>query len=132
MQTDEAATLQRQILRFGLVGIVGFIVNAGMVEWLSVSIGPLWAQLFSFPCAATVTWWLNRRYTFGASRHVWHREWMRYVTANALGWAANNGMYLTLILKFSLAFHHPALAVAAGSLADMILNFGISKWVVFR
>jgi putative flippase GtrA len=130
-ESKRKAELHQQILRFGIVGVVGFVVNAGMVEWLARSIGPIWAQALAFPVAVTVTWWLNRRYTFGASRHVWHREWLRYVAANALGWGANNGVYFLLIFKFPLAYQYPSLAVAAGSLAGMVFNFAISKWIVF-
>ena len=126
------ASLRAQILRFGVVGILGFVVNAGMVEGLARSIGPVWAQALAFPVAASVTWWLNRRYTFGASRHAWHWEWLRYVTSNALGWSANNGIYFLLILKFSMIYQHPTLAVAAGSLAGMVFNFAVSKWLVFK
>ena len=59
-------------------------------------------------------------------------EWIRYVLANALGWAANNGLYFALILSVPLAYRHPVLAVAAGSIAGMSFNFATSKWIVFR
>jgi len=132
VQTTRLGTLHRQILRFGIVGVIGFIINAGIVVWLSTSIGPFLAQLIAFPCAATATWWLNRRYTFGVSRHLWHHEWLRYVSANALGWGANNGIYFAIILKFPFAYNHPSIAVAAGSLAGMSFNFVITKWIVFK
>lgn len=130
--TAKARTLRGQILRFGAVGVVGFVVNAGMVEWLAHSIGPVWAQVLAFPVAASVTWWLNRRYTFGASSLAWRREWVCYVVANALGWSANNGVYFFLIAQSYIFYRHPALAVAVGSLAGMIFNFTISKLMVFN
>ncbi|MBU9126043.1 GtrA family protein [Burkholderia multivorans] len=122
----------KQFMRFFVVGILGFLVNAGVVGIVSRFAGPLVAQVFAFPAAVTVTWWLNRRYTFGASRYAAHHEWMRYVLANALGWAANNGMYFYLVLHFSLAYRHPTLAVAAGSIAGMLLNFTGAKFLVFH
>jgi putative flippase GtrA len=121
-----------QILRFGVAGVIGFVVNAGIVGGLAHSIGPILAQVLAFPVAATVTWWLNRRYTFGASQQEWHREWLRYVTANALGWSTNNGVYFLLILQSALMYKHPTLAVATSSLMGMFFNFAISKWVVFK
>ena len=125
-------TFPKQIIRFGLVGVAGFIVNALMVEALKYSIGPLWGQSLAFPVAASATWWLNRRYTFGASRHAWKQEWLRYIAANALGWFANNGVYFVLVSLYPLAYSYPSLAVASGSLAGMFFNFFISKWVVFK
>ena len=124
--------LYRQIWRFGLVGVVGYIVNAGMVEMLVQSMGPVKAQMWAFPAAVTVTWWLNRQFTFGASAHRLHHEWLRYVLANLLGWAANNGCYLWMIFSVPLAYQHPAIAVAVGSLAGMVLNFSASRLIVFK
>ena len=125
------ALLRRQILRFGLVGGVGFLVNAGLVEVLAHALGPGRAQMLAFPVAASATWWLNRRYTFPAGRRTWHREWVIYLAANGLGWLANNGTFFLGIALYPLAHRHPALAVAAGSLAGMVFNFLLSKRFVF-
>lgn len=124
--------LWRQIWRFGLVGVVGYIVNAGLVEALVQDMGPIKAQMLAFPAAVTVTWWLNRQFTFGASAHRVHHEWLRYVLANMLGWGANNGCYFWMVFSVPLAYQHPAIAVAVGSLAGMILNFSASRLIVFK
>lgn len=124
--------LRDEMLRFGLVGVVGFVVNAGLVEAFAAFIGPAWAQAIAFPAAVTTTWWLNRRYTFAASRYHWRHEWLRYAGANMLGWIANNGVYFLLILNVAFIWRHASIAVAAGSLAGMVFNFAASKWLVFR
>ena len=124
--------LIEQFLRFAVVGVAGFIVNAGIVEWLAPGSGPYWAQVVAFPAAVSATWWLNRRFTFAASGLPAHHEWLRYVLSNLLGWVANNGVYYGLVLGSPLAYEHPALAVAAGSLAGMFLNFAGSRWLVFN
>ena len=120
-----------QIFCFGVVGVIGFAVNAGIVEGLTRFIGPIWAQMPAFPVAASVTWWLNRRYTFGASRYIWHKEWLRYMASNSLGWCVNNGTYFILVVQYSLMYKQPALAVAAGSIVGMFFNFIASKKGVF-
>ena len=125
-------SLLQQIWRFALVGVAGYIVNAGMVEALAPAMGPIWAQVLAFPVAVTVTWWLNRRYTFGASHRAIHHEWLRFVLANALGWVANNGAYVWMIFSMPLAYKHPALAVAVGSLAGMVFNFAMTRQFVFK
>lgn len=122
----------KQFMRFAVVGIVGLVVNASIVGLWTQSGSPLVAQAIAFPAAVTVTWFLNRRYTFGASRYAVHHEWMRYVLANALGWAANNGTYFYLVLHVAFAWKHPMVAVAAGSIAGMLLNFTGSKFLVFH
>ncbi|MDD5319235.1 MAG: GtrA family protein [Methylococcales bacterium] len=125
-------SLLQQIWRFALVGVAGYIVNACMVEALAPAMGPIWAQVLAFPVAVTVTWWLNRRYTFGASHRALHHEWLRFVLANALGWVANNGAYVWMIFNMPLAYKHPALAVAVGSLAGMVFNFAMTRQFVFK
>jgi len=125
-------SLPKQFSRFASVGVLGFLVNAAVVESLSPRFGPFWAQCLAFPTAATVTWWLNRRFTFGASQRTLHQEWLHYVFANSFGWLANNGVYLYLVLHLAVAYQHPVIAVAAGSLAGMLLNFVASRWIVFR
>ena len=65
------------------------------------------------------------RFTFGASHRTVHQEWLRYLLANALGWSANNGVYVWMIFSLPLAYQHPALAVAAGSLVGMVFNFSV-------
>lgn len=125
------SSLWFQMLCFGVVGIMGFLVNAGIVEALARPMGPGWAQLLAFPAAASVTWWLNRRYTFGASRDAWQREWARYLASNVVGWLANNGAYFSMILSYPFVYRHPVIAVAAGSLAGMVFNFMFSKRFVF-
>ncbi|POR55910.1 putative flippase GtrA [Paraburkholderia eburnea] len=134
MPTQQAASYRmlQQFFRFFLVGSAGFVVNAVLVELLVHLTKPVTAQLLAFPVAVTVTWWLNRRYTFGASRHALHYEWLRYVFGNIFGWIINNGVYIWFVLHVPLTALHPAIAVAVGSVAGMFLNFAMSRWLVFR
>lgn len=132
MATPLQSGLYRQIWRFFLVGTAAFVVNAGLVEVLVLATGPVKAQLLAFPVAATVAWWLNRQYTFGASGQKLHHEWLHYILVNALGWLLNNTVYLVCVYQFTQAARHPSLAVAAGSLAGMAANFILSRQLVFR
>jgi len=120
-----------QLWRFGQVGVVGFIANAGIVELMAHLVGPVWAQVIAFPIAATLTWYLNRRYTFGASGRKAHHEWLRYFLSNTLGWGANNASYFILVFHSSVVFEHPAIGVAAGSVAGLSFNFLMSRLFVF-
>lgn len=129
---NRRATLLGQLWRFSVVGVVAFMVNAGLVEMLVVAFtGPVWAQFIAFPVAATVAWQLNRRYTFAASNLSPRQEWMRYILANGVGWCINNGTYLTLVITMPRLALHPALAVAAGSMAGLAANFLLSRRLVF-
>jgi putative flippase GtrA len=131
----KAQTRQRyfkQFTGFVIVGAGAFVVHAFIVEGIAKILGPVWAQIIAFPIAVTMTWSLNRRFTFGASKHSMRQEWLRYILANLVGWAVSNAVYFALILHFPFIYQRPAIAVAAGSVAGMFFNFGISKWLVFR
>ncbi|TWH76039.1 putative flippase GtrA [Azomonas agilis] len=121
-----------QFLRFLVVGTIGFIVNAGIVEFLYVHVGLVWCQLIAFPIAATCTWWLNRNYTFTPTKSSIFKEWSRYITANGLGWFINNGVYFFLVLNVSYVHMQPVLAVAAGSCTGLAFNFLMTRLFVFR
>jgi putative flippase GtrA len=124
-----------QFLRFGTVGVVGFLVDAGVLMLLLrlTSAGLYASRVVSFLSAATVTWFLNRTFTFDAgSRTTLAQEWFRFICANAIGGLLNFGVYSALV-SFSRLFNlHPALAVAAGSLAGLGVNFGLSRAFIFR
>jgi putative flippase GtrA len=125
----------RELVLFGIGGVIGFIVDAGIVQLL-VS-GPGWnpylARLLSFLCAATATWLFNRRYTFRSARHYSLRgEWVRYVFAMCGGFALNYAVYSTLVFHFEIVHRFPALGVAAGSLAGLVVNFASSRFWIYR
>jgi len=120
-----------QILRFGVVGVVGFVVNAGVDQALVRTLGPWVSQALAFPLAATTTWWLNRRFTFVPSARTWMAEWGRYISTSLLGWLVNNGVYVVLILQWPVARDYPVWAVAAGSLGGMVFNFVAARLWVF-
>lgn len=123
-----------ELVLFSLAGAAGFLVDAGIV-WVftKAGAGPLTAQAVAFTVAVTVTWLLNRRFTFAhqASPH-WLREWLHYVAANSIGAVVNNGVYVLLVLSMALFSREPVLAVAAGSLAGLVFNFTASRAWVFR
>ncbi|MBN8726738.1 MAG: GtrA family protein [Xanthomonadales bacterium] len=127
--------LRRQLALFTLVGALGFVVDAGIVQVLVRELGanPYLARIVSFLAAATTTWGLNRRFTFaghaGSNRR---QEWFRYLVAMAGGFALNYGSYAALVAASPLVREWPALGVAAGSIAGAAVNFLSSKYWIFR
>jgi putative flippase GtrA len=124
--------LLQQLGRFALVGGAAFLVNALLVELLARFTDPIRAQLIAFPGAATVAWWLNRRYTFGPTGQALHREWLRYIFANGIGALINNATYLLMVCNLAFAYNQPSIAVAAGSLTALAANFLLSRHIVFK
>ncbi|MEO6688563.1 MAG: GtrA family protein [Dokdonella sp.] len=128
--------LRKQILLFAIVGVIGFVVDAGVVQLLvrEFAINPYSARVVSFLAAATTTWGFNRSYTFaGHSSGSRRRELLRYLVAMAIGFALNYGAYVACISIWPLVrTDWPAIGVAAGSVAGAIVNFLSSKYWIFR
>ena len=89
----------RQLLWFSAVGAVGLVVDVAVLllarEWLGVYA----ARLLSFLAAATVTWLLNRRLTFGGQRatgSLWH-EYLGYLGLMVAGGLVNYAVYSLLV-----------------------------------
>ena len=96
-------------------------------------VGLILAGILSFFVAGTSNWFLNRMWTFrGASKGRVHYEWLRYLATNAAGFVLNRGVYIALIATSTLCNLHPVLALAAGSIAGLGVNFMMSRRIVFR
>lgn len=127
--------LRGQFARFAVVGTIGFAVDASVLT-VAVSVtgmGPYLARVLSFGVAATVTWYLNRRYTFSTRRASSGAlsQWSRFVAVNALGACINFAVYAALIASSDIARRFLLLAVAAGSVAGLVSNFTLSRAFVF-
>ena len=122
-----------QMLRFGVVGVAGFVVDTAVVYALRRSLGLYGAGLVSFLVAATTTWLLNRVWTFrGFGSGPVHRQWARFVAANFAGFLLNRGAYAALVTFSAVCAANPVLATAGGAIAGMGVNFLASKRLVFR
>ena len=56
----------QQLIRFGISGVAGFLVDAGIVALCTQTVGmkPIPSQAVAFSVAVTVTWLINRHWTF--------------------------------------------------------------------
>jgi len=115
-----------QFLRFGVVGTLGFVVDTATVYALWARLGPVGAGVVAYVVAASANWALNRVWTFRSSAPP-GRQWVLFLAANLVGFVLNRGLYIFLVLNVLLAATYPVLAVAAGSLAGMFVNFGLSR-----
>ena len=125
--------LVRQFIRFGIVGALGFVVDTAVVYATRGALGLYGAGALAYPVAATVTWAVNRVWTFrGRGTGAMHRQWVRFLAANLLGFILNRGTYFLLITFSATSAEYPVIAVAAGALAGMFVNFFLSRALVFR
>jgi putative flippase GtrA len=124
----------RQALRFAGVGVIGFLVDAGvLMAGRALGLDLYSARAVSFLTAVTSTWALNRTFTFKehASSSML-KEWARFCAANAVGGGVNLGVYAWLLNSLGVVLMWPVLGVAAGSLSGLLVNFTLSRMFVFR
>ena len=135
---DGAARLNPRLgefLRFAAVGVVGLFADMAALTFARRFLGlDLYSgRVFSYLVAATTTWALNRRFTFSRTDQAPPlAQWLRFLGANALGGAANYGVYAALVTFTALGSAWPNLAVAAGSVAGLTFNYTVSKRWVFK
>jgi putative flippase GtrA len=121
-------------LSFGIVGSVGFAVDAGILTLLSSKIGVdiYLSRLGSFTVAVFVTWLLNRRWVFKVDAPTTTRagEYFSYLTVQVIGALINLGIFSLSILYFSSLKTYPIVPLAFGSAGGMFFNFiGAQVWV---
>lgn len=124
-----------EFLRFAAVGVVGLFADmAALTFALNVLHLDVYSgRVFSYLVAATVTWALNRRFTFVSAERVSPlRQWLKFLGANAIGGAVNYAVYAAIVTFTALGAAWPVLGVAAGSVAGLAFNFSINKLWVFK
>ena len=124
----------RRIGWFFVGGVIGFIVDAGVVQSLVsfADFDPYLARVISFLCAATTTWIWNRHTTFSDIRgqHRWHAEWARWMLAMTGGASLNYSIYALAVWQIQLVHSWPAIGVGMGSVVGSTFNFlSARRWV---
>jgi putative flippase GtrA len=127
------SALIAQFFRFGTVGTSGFLIDTAIVYGLKAKLGLYGAGMVSYLVAASWCWALNRGWTFrGRGSGLAHHQWARYLSLNLLGLVLNRGTYAALVAGVPICAAQPVFAVAGGAIAGMMVNFTLSRQLVFR
>ena len=125
--------LKREFSLFCIIGFLGYLVDVFVVFGLKELLGVYGARIPSFFCAATVTWVLNRRYTFIAvSKKPILAEYLHYLSLMGIGGCINYLAYAIVVSFLGDWRFGIFVAVASGSLAGLSVNFLTSKRYVFN
>jgi putative flippase GtrA len=117
-------------LRFGLTGIIGFIVDAGTLALLLKAglLDPFSARLVAITVALLTTWMINRSYTFAPSGRSLYEEIARYGMVGFTGSALNYAIYAAILLIAPQVW--PVAAVVCASAIVTVFSWlGYSKFV---
>lgn len=134
MAMAQAAMLP-PLVRFGLVGAVGFVVDGGLLQLLVAwgEWGPLAARAVSFPAAVLATWWLHRTVTFREQdAGGLLRSLGRYVAVSLVGTSINFSIYTTLVLASAAMAAQPLVPFAIASGIALAFNYLGSRYFAFR
>lgn len=133
-----------KIIKFGVVGGVGFAVDVTAMAFFSLFMPIILARAAAFWIAASSTWWCNRRFTFkGADRREPLRQWLRFLLSACVGFVPNWGCYWLLIELVDSGWIMqlagetgillwPLVAMIPGILLGMVANFSLAARWVFR
>lgn len=131
--TPDRMLMAGQFMRFGTVGLSGFVVDTATVYATRHWLGLLGAGMVAYVTSATWNWVLNRAWTFrGRGSGSAHRQWGMFMVTNLAGFVLNRGTYAILVTFVAAAAVQPIIATAAGSIAGMFVNFSLSRRLVFR
>lgn len=120
--------------RFAVAGVVGFIVDAGVLAalvWLGGD--PRIVRVVSIGLAMTATWYVNRRLAFAdrVAAPTW-MEYARYVGASLFGALVNYTVFAVLITFGDPFRSYPVLALTVATIVAMGVNFWSYFAFVFR
>lgn len=120
--------------RFIVIGALGFCVDAGLLALLIAAGGGLYSgRLISFPAAVTVTWYLNRVWTFReAATERPAREYVTYLAVQLVATLGNLVVYAALlrwVLGERTEMAIPALAI--GAVVGLVINYLGARTIVF-
>jgi putative flippase GtrA len=123
-----------QIVFFALVGTIGFVVDAGILEimFFYLHVDPYVSRLISFLAAATVTWLLNRILTFKSKNRMSLREWWVYVMFMGVGAVLNLGVYTVVVFWYGTTQMVLLSALAAGTMSGMGINFFSARCILSK
>ena len=128
--------LSHHLSAFAVVGAIGFIVDASVLKLYLINIenDPVFGRAVSFPIAVTVTWLLNRHYTFSqrCKKHAnLLKEWVSYLLVNSFGFGINLSLFMLIIFVVNDAKLYPIVTLGIASLIAMFFNYVGSKYWVF-
>lgn len=122
-----------EMFRFLQVGAIGYIINIVVfysLRHINVTIAP--ALIVAFGCAATLTWVLNRRYTFETRpRAKPVGQWLRFLSANAVGALIYVGAFVLFTHSSKIFSTFPALTILLSAGVAFVSNFVLSSRLVF-
>ena len=132
---------EHTLVRFAIVGGVGFLVDLTSMLLLAIWLPPTVARGIAFWIAASSNWWWNRTITFthlkSTNKKAAALQFMQFLGGSVVAFIPNWGCYLILMShppaspNPTLTLLWPYLAMVPGILVGLFLNYAFSRFWVF-
>lgn len=132
MRDNILKLLQFDLVRFGIVGVSGFLINAALLILLNKDLhSPFVAQLIASEIALFSNFMFHHHWTYKASKS---RKTISklIIQFHATSWVAIIGSALLVTAGIKYVHLPPIVALAVSSAIAMFWNFGWSKFVIWR
>lgn len=131
---EKLVAFRNRVLAFGVVGGVGFAVEAVILQGLSYAgVQPIMGRAFSFPVAVTATWLLNKHYTFRDRAVAAGRsQYLLYLGGQIGGALINICAFVLTIRHWPALSTQPIVPLMVGSALGLIFNYSWAHALVFR
>ena len=126
--------LRQQLIRFALVGTLGFLVDAAIFSSLFflLALPLMYARIIAFVVSATVTWYGNRTVTFASADGHRVKQWLTFMVGASFSALPNLGVFKLCTYWLGEEGFFAMVALVAGIGAGMVSNYLISRNLVFR
>ncbi len=125
-----------QVLRFGIVGTLLFIIDAGLfASLLKLELPAVAARILAISMTVFASWLANRSWTFKeqhGNKPPSIAEFAKFAGTQAIGASVNGLASLAAYQLPAVVALGPWAAVAIGSIAGLSINFAGAKLLVFR
>ena len=118
------------ITKFSIVGSIGFVSDFLLffILYYIFSIEIYLSRGLSIVGAITITWYLNRIFTFQDKGSPKIQQWLKYLFVNLLGGMANYTVFVFLLgLQINVL-----LSLILSTIVGFIFNFNLSKKFIFN
>ena len=121
----------KQFIFFGIVGTIGFIVDASILLYLVhiENFSIIFARTLSFIVAVFATWILNRYFTFSnkIKKSSKSKEYIKYLSVQTAGAGVNLLIFFSLIYIFEPLKNILIIPLAIASIVAMFFNYFMIK-----